>query len=141
MMIGRAHSEQGDPTSMSPDRADERSDEETGAVSLASLVDVGAWEVGLADYAAPVPNPVIAPDLLDGLLSDALFGEVIDISDLIPRVMSPSAEALAPQQPAVEMAAAMEFGMQDGSDVLASHAAALTILYDDDILALDGTIL
>jgi len=77
---------------------------------------------------------------LGDLLSDALFGEVIDISDLIPR-LSPVAEA--PAIAAMETTAAAELGVADGSDLLAAsgHAAALTILYDDDILALDNTIL
>ena len=41
------------------------------------------------------PQPAVAGNefALGDLLSDALFGEVIDISDLIPRVLSPPAEA------------------------------------------------
>ena len=102
---------------------------------LASLVDVGTWEVGLADYAVLAPNPVVTPDTLDGLLADALFGEVIDISDLIPRLLSPSADAATPAFPA-GAAGTAELGLTDGGDALAvsSHADALTILYDDDIL-------
>ena len=72
------------------------------------------------------------------ILSDALFGEVIDISDLIPRVLSPSTETLASQLP-VEA----ELHMPDGVDVLGAfgHAAsALTILYDDGILTSDGVV-
>lgn len=79
----------------------------------------------------------------DDLLSDALFGEVIDISDLIPRMLSPSAEAPGPQLPAAEMVGMVEFGMQDGGDLLAlsGHSVAMTILYDDDVLVSDGTLL
>ena len=76
---------------------------------------------------------------LGDLLSDALFGEVIDISDLIPRVLLSSAEV----QPVAE-ASGIGFGGRDAGDFAAavSHGAgALTILYDDDILALDGAIL
>lgn len=117
-----------------------RFDIETTVVSgdtspeLVPVVERGA-------LALAFPQPTVAGSgqelELGDLLADALFGEVIDISDLIPRVLSPSAEALAPQPTAAETV----FSMPDAGDVLASHAAALTILYDDDILALDGTIL
>lgn len=84
---------------------------------------------------APGDGPVLA-----GLIEDALFGEVIDISELIPRVLSPSAGA-APGVAGAEQAAA-EFGTSDGSDaVVVDGHPALTILYDDDILALDSGIL
>ena len=79
---------------------------------------------------------------LGDLLSDTLFGEVIDISDLIPRLSSPSAEVSAPGILATETAGAAEFMLADGGDALAAgHAAVLTILYDDAILDLDKTTL
>ena len=79
---------------------------------------------------------------LGGLLSDALFGEVIDISDLIPRVLSSSADAVTSGVSAVNVVEPMQSGLNDG-DVLAApgEATVLTILYDDDMLALGGTIL
>lgn len=106
---------------------------------ISPLLDIGAWEVGLADYAALAPNAV-QPAELGGLLADALFGEVIDISDLIPRMLSPPAEMAAslalPVDPAAEAVPSL-------GEVLAlsSHAEALTILYDDDILASGSGIL
>jgi hypothetical protein len=90
-------------------------------------------------FPPPAEAAVTGGLLLGDILSDVLFGEVIDISDLIPRVLS--AEMSASQLLVVETCIAGEFGLQDGSDALASYAAPLTILYDDDILALDGTIL
>lgn len=84
---------------------------------------------------APGDGPVLA-----GLIEDALFGEVIDISDLIPRVLSPAMDAPPPQS--VADAAETGFFGQDAGDIAAAAGhGALTILYDDDILALDGTIL
>jgi hypothetical protein len=84
---------------------------------------------------ASLPQPE-APVLPDDLLAEALFGEVIDISDLLPQVLSPSAEAAL--LPPTEAA-----GLSQGDDVPAAvdHPAALTILYDDDILASGGAIL
>ena len=72
-----------------------------------------------------------------------LFGEVIDISELIPRTLSPSADTPPLLLPVVEAVEA-EFGALDAGDLAAtsSHAAgALTILYDDGILASDDAIL
>jgi len=92
-------------------------------------------EPGTLALAFPQPAEAGNEFALGDLLSDALFGEVIDISDLIPRVLSPSADA--PQPSAAEAA----FSVPDAGDVLAGHAAALTILYDDDILASGSGIL
>jgi hypothetical protein len=132
MMSGRAHSEHGGPASMSPD--DKASGQEAAAMPLTSLLDVGGWEVGLADHAVLAPNPVVQPAELGGLLSDVLFGEVIDISDLVPRMLSPSAETAASLALPVDPAAG---AVPSLGEVLAlsGHAEALTILYDDDILA------
>jgi hypothetical protein len=102
---------------------------EPGALALTFSQSAGASSAELA---------------LGDLLSDALFGEVIDISDLIPRVLSPSAEAAPPGISAAETVETAELGLADGGDTLtaAGHAAGgLTILYDDDMLASDGMIL
>jgi len=96
-------------------------------------------EPGTLALAFPQPAEAGNEIALGDLLSDALFGEVIDISDLIPRVLSPSPEAAL--QPTAD-AAGIGFGGQDaGEVVVAASQVALTILYDDDILASDGTIL
>ena len=142
MMIGRMHSGQGDPTSISPDGTDNASGKEVGVSPLASLVDVGVLEVELTDYAGPAPDAIVQSAALGDLLADALFGEVIDISDLIPRVLSSSADAVTSGVSAVNVVEPMQSGLNDG-DVLAApgEATVLTILYDDGILASDGTIL
>lgn len=119
---------------------------------MAGPIDTTAISGELTPELAPVfepGTPAFKPEAaaagddlgLGDILTDALFGEVIDISDLIPRALSPSSEVFAAELPTVGTAAAMEFGMQEGSDVFASHSAALTILYVDGILALDATIL
>ena len=96
-------------------------------------------EPGTLALAFPHPAEAGNEFALGDLLSDALFGEVIDISDLIPRVLSPPAEAGSlPFADAIGTG----FGGQDAGEVAAAASqAALTILYDDDILASDGTIL
>jgi hypothetical protein len=84
--------------------------------------------------AVALPQPAGAGEVaFDGLLSDALFGEVIDISDLIPNMLAPPADTATPGVPATESVGMMELSSVDGLAV-AGHAAALTILYDDGIL-------
>jgi hypothetical protein len=76
---------------------------------------------------------------LGDLLSDMLFGEVIDISDLIPQLLSPPDDAAG--LPSTDSIAAQTFASADGADILATagHASAtLTILYDADPLAAGG---
>ena len=142
MMIGRMHSGQGDPTSISPDGTDNASGKEAGVSPLASLVDVGVLEVELTDYAGPAPDAIVQSAALGDLLADALFGEVIDISDLIPQVLSSSADAATPGTSAAGTAGPTQPGLTDSGDILAAagEAAVLTILYDDGLLASDGTI-
>ena len=99
-------------------------------------------EPGTLALALPLPADASSEIALGDLLSDALFGEVIDISDLIPSVLSPSAEVAVPQP--VADVAGIGLGVQDAGDVAVASSDAtgvLTILYDDDILASDQTIL
>ena len=140
MMSVRAHSEHGDPTSVSPDGIDKASGQEAAATPIASLLDVGGWEVGLADHAVLAPNPVVQPAELGDLLSDVLFGEVIDISDLVPRMLSPPTETAASLALPVDPAAGPVPSLGEVL-TLSSHTEALTILYDDDILASGSGIL
>ena len=106
-----------------------------------SLELVPVVETGTSALDLPRPAEAGTDELaLNGLLSDALFGEVIDISDLIPMVLSPSADAASPQSAAG--AVDIGFGGQEAGDIAAAAGnGALTILYDEDILALGGTIL
>jgi hypothetical protein len=103
---------------------------------LVPVVEPGATALTLPSRADALGGE---PPLGD-LLSDALFGEVIDISDLIPSVFSVPVEKTV--RGAAEAGTA-EFGLADGSDipVATEYAAVLTILYDDDILASGDTIL
>jgi hypothetical protein len=100
---------------------------------------VGGQAVSLA-LVRPEPGEFASADdvAFGDLLSDALFGEIIDISDLIQQVMSPA--AAASQLPPVEVT---ESSQVVGGDIPAttSHGLSLTILYDDDILASGHAIL
>jgi hypothetical protein len=100
---------------------------------LVPVVEPGALGLILPQQTEAPANEL---DLGD-LLSDALFGEVIDISDLIPRLLSPSHETAAFVPPPVEAMTVQEFGLSDSAGTLAAqgHTAALTILYDEDVLA------
>ena len=104
---------------------------------LVPVVEAGALALALPQTAGVAAAGEIA---LDGLLSDALFGEVIDISDLIPRLL-PTDDMVTPQVAPAD-AGALAFILPDGDGLAASHAAAaLTIFYDDDILGSDSVIL
>jgi hypothetical protein len=107
---------------------------------LVPVVEAGSMVLALLQTACVAGAGEIA---LDGLLSDVLFGEVIDISDLIPRVLSPSDDAATPGISAASAAEPMQPGLNDGGDILAAagEVAVLTILYDDGILVSDGMIL
>ncbi len=76
---------------------------------------------------------------LNEILDDALFGEVIDISELIPGVLSESGThtaelASAPFEPA-------GVGLDLSPEPVGDLSVALSVLYDDDILASDNGIL
>ena len=83
-----------------------------------------------------LPHPVQtvpgSPAELADLLSDALFGEVIDISDLVPRMLSSPTETPAALSVPVDAAteAASSF---DQVAAMSVHVETLTILYDDDM--------
>ena len=98
--------------------------------------------IGPGAAALALPQPAGADKaVLDDLLSDALFGEVIDISELIPRVLSSSADASTLGTSAADTAGPTQPDLADGGGILvAGEATMLTILYDDGILASDGTI-
>jgi hypothetical protein len=109
-------------------------------IMIADIEAVGAMDalpelvpVAEADTLAlpPAGAPSVGDIELGDLLSDALFGEVIDISDLIPQVLTPTwASEIAPAE-------AAEVSLAVGGEIPAAtdHTAGLTILYDDDILA------
>jgi hypothetical protein len=75
--------------------------------------------------------------LSDDVLSDLLFGDVIDISELIPQFLAPSGETAGLDS--TGPTAAPIIAATDSDDVLAEAGlATLTILYDDDIMAPGG---
>jgi hypothetical protein len=71
---------------------------------------------------------------------DILFGEVIDISDLIARL---APELAAPGIEAMEMSANVDPGVAEVHAAMAvhEHPGVLTFLYDDEILASGGGVL
>lgn len=87
-------------------------DEGAGAAALAlDVVGISEWrEPDFPDLPtlAPSPIPATGQAALGDILADALFGEVIEISDLIPHLLAPAADVAAGQAPldvaAVEMA-------------------------------------
>jgi hypothetical protein len=102
---------------------------------LVPVVDPGATALTLpsrADAASGEPA-------LGDLLSDALFGEVIDISDIIHSVLTAPIETTALGAVA-EAGGTAERGPADSGEILpaASNAVPLTILYDDDVLVSDA---
>jgi len=100
---------------------------------LVPVVDAGSLQ-----FMAPQAPATSGSLSLDGLLAEALFGEIIDISDLIPRVLS--SQAAGSVAFPVDLFSAADTPMTGGTDMLmlTDHTGALAILYDDDILASDG---
>lgn len=97
---------------MTVDRPD-TTDEGAGAAALAlDAMGIDEWqaEPDFPDLPMLAPSPVPATDqaALGDILADALFGEVIEISDLIPHLLAPGADVAVGQAPldvaAVEMA-------------------------------------
>lgn len=105
-------------------------------MTFASGLDVHVLAVGLA---VPAPDPVVQPVEV----GDLLFGEVIDISDLLPSVLSIGKDAPTPAVPVPEAAAPAGVDRIDTAyaSTAADHAPTLSIFYDDDLLASDGMFL
>lgn len=79
---------------MTGDRPD-ATNEGASATALASAVDVGSWNSEPEfDLPTLAPSPVPAADqtALGEILADSLFGEVIELSDLIPHLLAPGTE-------------------------------------------------
>jgi hypothetical protein len=136
MMTGQAYSDHDGTLSIPPGET-ETANQGASTPELVPVVDVSAPAAAL-----PQPAGAAAGDIaLGDILSDTLFGEVIDISDLIPAL---SAEAAIPGLPEPTGAVGPGgIGLPDGGEFPATtHLdAGLSILYDEDILASDGTIL
>jgi hypothetical protein len=115
--------------------------------------DLGSKQIGVASEAAPEMDlgdfGILSAEVpaardgtapaLDGLLSEVLFGEIIDISDLVPLVLSSAADTANSE---VLSATSTEFRPPDNGDVLlVSGQSAMSILYDDGILSAENVVL
>ena len=106
-------------------------DEGAGALPLAPVVDIG-WPAG-ADLPMLAPSPVPAVDhaALGDILADSLFGEVIEISDLIPQLLAPGTEqASAPVEPVAA---------EPAGDIFAG-SVSFSILFEEDGSSGHGTL-
>ncbi|WP_378946091.1 hypothetical protein [Mesorhizobium sp. ANAO-SY3R2] len=121
------------------DNKPDATDEGAGALLLAPVVDMGSWygEAGLADLPmlAPSPLPAIDHAALGDILADSLFGEVIEISDLIPQLLESGVEqAVEPAAVPVE-----PVGAETGGDVFVA-TLPFTILFEEDGSSGHGTL-
>lgn len=112
-------------------------DKGVGAILPAPLQDVGAAheEVLLDDEAllALLAMPAVEPVVLGEILADAVVGDVVDISDLLPGI---SEATLAPEMVAVEGqrldAVSVAGDLIDLPGGFFTSAVALVPLFDDD---------
>lgn len=111
--------------------------EGAGALALAPTVDVGSWglepEFDLPTL-APAPVPLADAVALGEILADSLFGEVIELSDLIPQLLAPSSETASDALAMAEMTAPDTAG-----DALAATAPFM-ILFEEDGSSGQGTL-
>lgn len=124
---------------MTDDKPD-ATNEGAGALALAPTVDVGSWglepEFDLPTL-APTPVPLADAVVLGEILADSLFGEVIELSDLIPQLLAPGSEAAADASAIVTMA---DLTTHDaGADVLAV-TAPFNIFFEEDGSSGQGTL-
>lgn len=115
-------------------------DEGAGALPLAP-VDGASW-YGDADrldlpVLAPAPVPAIDQAALGEILADSLFGDVIELSDLIPHLLTPVAEpAVSADVPDAAAMAVAEAG-NDGAGMV---ALPFNILFEEDGSSGHGTL-
>lgn len=117
-------------------------DEGAGILPLAPVVDMGSWyaeaDLGVQPTLAPSPVPVIDHAALGEILADSLFGEVIEISDLIPQLLDVGTElASAPAEFAVVTAEQPTADV--GGDIFAV-SVPFTILFEEDGSSGHGTL-
>jgi len=108
--------------------------EMSAALDLLAPPDWDAETSSLLDNAptlAPSPVPATDQAALGDILADALFGEVIEISDLIPHLLAPGVEA-APGPVDVVVGAEM------AGDAMAAMVP-FTILFEEDGSSGHGT--
>ncbi|PWK76758.1 hypothetical protein [Aminobacter sp. AP02] len=121
---------------MTDDRPD-ASNEGAGALALAPAVNMSSWssepEFDLP-MLAPGPVPMADQAALGEILADALFGEVIELSDLIPQLLAPDTETAYGDVTMAEVTS-----HDSGADVLAAMAP-LAILFEEDGSSGQGTL-
>jgi len=115
----------------------EATDEGAGAAALAlDVVGIADWqaEPDFPELPMLAPSPVPATDhaAIGEILADALFGEVIEISDLIPHLLAPAAD-LAGSAPVDVVVAEMA-----GDTAVAM--VPFTILFEEDGSSGHGTL-
>lgn len=110
---------------------------------LAPVVDFVGWqaepEIPVLPVLAPAPVPAIDPAALGEILADSLFGDVIELSDLIPHLLTPVAEpavAVSAEVPDAAATAAAEAG--DGGAGMV--ALPFNILFEEDGSSGHGTL-
>ena len=107
-------------------------DREADALPLVPMVDSGALQVEQLfenlPVLAPAPLPVIGQVALGEILSDALFGDIIEMSDLIPHLFDHGPEQLSPF-------GVVETGLSPMADTFADNSANVlpfSIFFEED---------
>lgn len=121
---------------MTDDKPD-ATNEGAGALALAPTVDVSSW--GLEpefDLPTLAPTPVLVADAaaLGEILADSLFGEVIELSDLIPQLLAPGSET------APDALAMAEMTAPDAAGDALAVTAPFNILFEEDGSSGQGTL-
>ncbi|WP_269933383.1 hypothetical protein [Aminobacter sp. HY435] len=126
------------------DNKPDATDEGAGALPLAPVVDMASWygEAGFADLPmlAPSPLPPIDHSALGEILADSLFGEVIEISDLLPQLLASGNDDGAAQGGDLAMTSVPESESVDLADNGFLVAAPFTILFEEDGPSGHGTL-
>lgn len=121
---------------MTDDRPDTTNDG-AGALALAPVgVDLGwaAEPVFDLPMLAPAPVPVIDQAALGEILADSLFGDVIELGDMIPHLLAHSGDAGAEQVPTNVASAADMAG-----EAMIFHVP-FSILFEEDGSSGHGTL-
>lgn len=109
---------------------------------LAPVVDFGAWqaepEIPVLPVLAPAPVPAIDQAALGEILSDSLFGDVIELSDLIPHLLTPVAEPAAAVGAVSDVAATTV--AEAGDSGAGMVALPFNILFEEDGSSGHGTL-
>lgn len=107
-------------------------DREASVLPLVPVIDSGALQVEQLfenlPVLAPAPLPLIEQVALGEILSDALFGDIIEMSDLIPHLFDHGPEQLSPF-------GVVETGLLPMADTFADSSATVmpfSIFFEED---------